>query len=79
MFIRPEVKTAVTSINELTGAPLEPENARIKFSTVCGVVARDRVSLLLPSWKEMPDCLRVRIRNEILDYFSIPVDLVPFV
>ena len=38
---RPEGMMTVTSISKDTGAPFEPEEARIKFSTLCGIVARE--------------------------------------
>lgn len=61
----------MTAISPSNGAPFKPDAARKKFSTVCGIVARDRVSINLPHWKKVSQNERDDIKKEILKYFII--------
>jgi len=69
--LRPEVKYTVTSINKYNGAPFKPDVCRRKFSSICGIVARERVSINLASWKEVSKTARDDIKKEVLKYFII--------
>ena len=67
---RPEVKCKVTSLNIFTGAPLKPDSTRRKFSTVCGIVARERVPINLASWNQVIKNARTKIKKDILEHFD---------
>ena len=67
---RPEVKCKVTSLNMFTGAPFKPDSSRRKFSTVCGIVARERVPINLASWKQFTKKDRTLIKKDIRDNFD---------
>lgn len=71
---RPEARYVVTAIDPANGGPLKPDAARKKFKTVCGIVARERVSINLPSWKKVSKEDRAAMKREILKYFIIRTD-----
>jgi hypothetical protein len=62
----------MTSINSNDGASLTPVEARQKFKTVSGIVAREGVSIHLPDWKKVSHTQLESIKEEILQYFIVP-------
>lgn len=69
---RPSGCWEVDEIHAGSGAPLEPEIARRKFRTVCGYVARDRVSINLKNWKQFKGTPRQNLLKEIMKHFAVP-------
>ena len=67
---RPEVKCKVTSLNIFTGAPFKPDSSRRKFSTICGIVARELVPINLASWKQVTKNARTEIKKDTLQHFD---------
>ena len=61
----------VHSIDPPNGAPFEPDGIGKRFATICGIVARERVSINLGCWREVLDAQRESIRDEILKYFKL--------
>ena len=60
-------------LNPASGAPFKPDQSKRKFSTVCGIMARDRVSINIPTWREVKKdkdaC--AGIKNDIVRHFII--------
>ena len=70
---RPETKYTVTLLNVATWALFKPDQSRRKFSIVYGIVARDQVSINIPTWREVKkdkdSC--AGIKNDILRHFIL--------
>ena len=75
--VRPEFKCLVTALNPFTGAVLKPDSSRRKFLTVCGIMARETVSINLASWKNVGKTARAALVKSILDHFHFVVDSNP--
>ena len=61
----------MTSVNEMTGVPSQPDYTRRKFMSISRVVSRNRVSINYPTWKQLPGSVRDGLKNEILTHFVI--------
>ena len=75
--VRLEFKCLVTALNPFTGAVLKPDSSRRKFSTVCGIMARETVFINLASWKNVGKTTRAALAKEILGHFDSVVDSSP--
>ena len=71
MISRPEIRYIVTSVNEITGVPSQPDSSRRKFMSISRAVARNRVSINLSTWKQLPRSASDDLKNEILTHFVI--------
>ena len=71
IIFSPEIRYIVASVNEMTGVPSHPDSTRRKFMCICRTVARRRVSINLPTWKQLPEPSREGLKNEILAHFVI--------
>ena len=71
IIFRPEIRYIVASLNEMTGVPSHPDSTRRKFMCICRTVARSRVSINLPTWKQLPESSREALKNEILAHFVV--------
>ena len=71
IIFRPEIRYIVTSVNEMTGVPLQPDYTRRKFMSIFRAVSRNRVSINLPTWKQLPVSARDALKHEILTHFVI--------
>jgi hypothetical protein len=75
---RPDQGTSydVHSLDPSNGAPFEPDGVGKRLATICGIVARELVSINYNSWREVSEALRIAITDEILGYFKLASSLM---
>ncbi|KAH1250279.1 hypothetical protein GmHk_05G013467 [Glycine max] len=61
---------ATVSVNPTTGRGLGPH--KDQFHSYLGVVARDKIPIVHPSWNDVPETLKNMIWDDILAKFDIP-------
>ena len=72
IIFRPQIRYIVTSVNEMTGVPSQPDYTRRKFVSISRAVSRNRVSINYPTWKQVPGSVRYGLKHEVLTHFVIP-------
>lgn len=69
--LEPKGMWKVEEIDERTWAPTKPPKTMRRFRSVCGYVARARVSINLPHWKKVDREEQQKIVTEIMHHFHV--------
>ena len=67
----PEGLLVITEVSEF-GVPLRPKNSAAKFRTMCGVLARKRVPITTPRWKDLTKDQKGALWTTLSKKFTIP-------
>ncbi|KAL6647076.1 hypothetical protein ACP70R_014513 [Stipagrostis hirtigluma subsp. patula] len=67
----PETRYVITAVSR-AGNPFQPKEAARQFRTACGVLAKERVSINLASWKKLGESEKDLLWNDLLEKFEIP-------
>ena len=69
--LEPKGTYIIEEIHDKSWAPTKPLKTMRKFRSVCGYVARARVSINLPHWKKLDQDKRQKLVAEIMQHFHV--------
>lgn len=67
----PVGRLVITEVSQF-GVPLRPKSSAARFRTMCGILARKRVPITTPRWKDLTKEARGALWTELLQKFTIP-------
>ena len=73
--LEPKGTYVIEEIHDKSWDPTKPLKTMRKFTSVCGYIARARVSINLPHWKMLDQDKRQKLVAEIMQHFHVEPQL----